>query len=41
MKKEYLDLEMEIIEFDAEDIIITSSPEGGDNSLPFIPPNNP
>lgn len=40
MKNEYMQLEMEIIEFDTEDII-TSSPDGGGNSLPFIPPNNP
>lgn len=35
MKKEYLDLEIEIIEFIAEDIITTSDPNGGGNGLPF------
>ena len=36
MKTEYTELEMEIIEFDMEDIITASSqPDGGDNGLPF------
>lgn len=38
MKTEYIELEMEIIEFDMEDIIITSNgPEGTENTLPFTP----
>lgn len=37
MKKDYLDLEIEIIEFESEDIITTSGggPDGGGNGLPF------
>lgn len=39
MKSEYLELEMEIIEFESEDIITTSGgPNGGGNSLPFDGP---
>ena len=37
MKSEYLELEMEIIEFESEDIITRSGggPDGGGNGLPF------
>ena len=36
MKEQYTELEIEIIEFDSEDVIITS-PGGGENSGPFTP----
>ncbi len=36
-KKKYIPTEMEITEFDNEDVITTSQPELEDDELPFIP----
>lgn len=37
-KEKYITLEMEIMEFETEDVITTSVPNtNGENELPFIP----
>ena len=36
-KEKYVTPEMEIAEFETEDVITTSEPDTGDDGLPFVP----
>lgn len=37
MKEQYKELELEVIEFDSEDIIVTSGPDVGNDNIPGGP----